>query len=287
MANRRMFALTIVDSDAFLDMPPSTQNLYFHLGMRADDDGFVNNPKTITRYIGSKDDDLKLLEAKKFIISFPSGVIVLKHWRINNYLQSDRITPTKYQKEKCSLDLHKNGAYSLVKEHEINKNTECIQNVYNVYTQESVVKSSLDKNSIGEERVNTSIPTPTQVNCEKRAYGQFKNVRLTDDQYDELQKNYPSLYQEYIDRLDRYIGKSGRKFNDHYITIDSWIIEDNKKNKSNITTQNDDSDLSGVISEMEKQSKAKEITDEEYAKLLSDLKRVSGEEVNTYDNRAS
>ena len=100
MAERRMFAKTIIDSDAFLDMPVSTQLLYFHLSMRADDDGFINNPKKIQRMVGCAEDDLKLLMAKRFIIQFESGVVVIKHWKIHNYIQSDRYKPTVYTQEK-------------------------------------------------------------------------------------------------------------------------------------------------------------------------------------------
>lgn len=109
-----MFSKTIVDSDAFLDMPMSTQCLYFHLNMRADDDGFVNNPKRIQRMVGAADDDLKLLIAKSFILSFESGVIVIKHWRMNNYLRNDRYKPTAYQDEKNKLILKENNAYSYI-----------------------------------------------------------------------------------------------------------------------------------------------------------------------------
>lgn len=112
MAERRMFAKTIIDSDAFLDMPQSTQLLYFHLSMRADDEGFINNAKSIMRNTGCKEDDLKILIAKRFIIPFESGVIVIKHWRMHNYIQSDRITPTKYLEEKEKLVLATNKAYT-------------------------------------------------------------------------------------------------------------------------------------------------------------------------------
>lgn len=112
MAEKRMFAKTIVDSDAFLDMPMSTQALYFHLGMRADDDGFVNSPKKIQKIVGAADDDMKLLIAKKFIIAFESGIIVIKHWRINNYLRSDRYTETNYKEEKATLLVDENNAYT-------------------------------------------------------------------------------------------------------------------------------------------------------------------------------
>ena len=95
MAERRMFAKTIIDSDAFLEMPQSSQNLYFHLAMRADDDGFINNPKSIMRLIGCKDDDANILIAKKFLIPFESGVVVIKHWKIHNYIRRDTYTETK------------------------------------------------------------------------------------------------------------------------------------------------------------------------------------------------
>ena len=112
MAERRMFAKTIVDSDAFLDMPLSSQALYFHLSMRADDDGFVNNPKKIQRIIGCSDDDLKLLIAKRFVLIFDSGVIVIKHWRLHNTLRKDRYKPTIYQEEFKKLILKSDGGYT-------------------------------------------------------------------------------------------------------------------------------------------------------------------------------
>ena len=113
MANKRMFNIKIVDSDAFLDMPLSTQCLYFHLNMRADDDGFVGNPKRVQRIIGATDDDLKLLMLKRFILAFDKGVIVIKHWRLHNTIQSDRYTPTTYIDEKGMLKIKENKAYSL------------------------------------------------------------------------------------------------------------------------------------------------------------------------------
>lgn len=112
MSERRMFAKTIIDSDAFLDMPLSAQALYFHLSMRADDDGFVNNPKRIQRTVGASDDDCKLLVMKRFILTFASGVIVIKHWRIHNYIQKDRYKETVYTKEKSKLYINQNNAYT-------------------------------------------------------------------------------------------------------------------------------------------------------------------------------
>ena len=112
MSERRMFTMKIVDSDAFLDMPLSTQALYFHLNMRADDDGFVNNPKKITRVVGASDDDLKLLLSKRFILVFDNGVIVIKHWRMHNIIRKDRYNETQYQEELRRLTVKENGAYT-------------------------------------------------------------------------------------------------------------------------------------------------------------------------------
>ena len=107
-----MFSLQIVDSDAFLDMPQSTQLLYFHLSMRADDEGFVGNPKKIMRMIGTSEDDMKVLLAKRFILSFQSGVVVIKHWLIHNTIRMDRFNPTAYEKEKKLIITKENKAYT-------------------------------------------------------------------------------------------------------------------------------------------------------------------------------
>lgn len=108
MAEKRMFAKTIIDSDNFLDMPLSAQALYFHLSMRADDEGFVNNPKKIQRMIGCNDDDIKVLTAKKYILPFESGIIVIRHWRIHNVIRKDRLIPTSCIKEKSQLTVDSN-----------------------------------------------------------------------------------------------------------------------------------------------------------------------------------
>lgn len=153
MAERRMFAKTIIDSDAFLDMPMSTQALYFHLSMRADDDGFINNPKRIQRMIGASDDDLKLLLAKSFLILFESGVVVIKHWKIHNYIQSDRYKPTAYSEEKALLTVKKNKAYTL--------NTECIHDGYIMDTQVRLGKVRLGKDSIESSNKAKRFVKPT------------------------------------------------------------------------------------------------------------------------------
>lgn len=114
MAERRMFAKTIIDSDDFLDMPLSTQALYFHLSMRADDDGFLNNARKIMRTIGANQNDYDLLLAKAFIIQFDDGICVIKHWRINNYIRADRYKETIYKDQYNMLTVRENGRYSLV-----------------------------------------------------------------------------------------------------------------------------------------------------------------------------
>ena len=136
MAERRMFAKTIVLSDAFLDLPLSARCLYFTLGMLADDDGFVNSPKSVMRQVGASTDDLNLLLAKRFILAFESGVIVIKHWRIHNYIQKDRYKSSKYIDEKATLAIDENGAY-----------TECIQDVSILDTQDRLGKDSIGKDN--------------------------------------------------------------------------------------------------------------------------------------------
>ena len=113
MAQRRMFNKKITETDLFLDMPMSAQCLYFHLNMSADDDGFIGNVKTVKRMIGASDDDLKLLMAKEFIIPFESGVVVIKDWKIHNYIRSDRYAETVYLEEKKQLSVSDNGRYAL------------------------------------------------------------------------------------------------------------------------------------------------------------------------------
>ena len=152
MAERRMFAKTIIDSDAFLDMPISAQLLYFHLSMRADDEGFINKPKTIMRICGCKDDDIKILFAKKFVIPFDSGVVVIKHWKIHNYIAKDRFVETKYKEEREQLQLDENKAY-----------TTCIQPVYEMQTQDRLGKDRLGKDSIeGEQKRKRFVPPTLQ-----------------------------------------------------------------------------------------------------------------------------
>lgn len=179
MAERRMFAKTIVESDAFLDMPMSAQALYLHLGMNADDWGFVNNPRSIRRMCGASEDDLKLLIAKKFILTFDSGAAVIKSWWVNNYVQSDRRHPTRYQEELETLFLDENKSYTTkdtgvlpadmfnrvskvepVCIQPVSKmDTKCIQSVSKMDTEVRLGKDRLGESTSNSSRVDTQ-PNP-------------------------------------------------------------------------------------------------------------------------------
>ena len=139
-----MFAKTIIDSDAFLDMPVTARLLYYDLAMRADDDGFINSPKKIMRMVGASEDDMSILIIRKFIIPFANGVVVIKHWRIHNYIQSDRYKPTPYQDEKALLEVEDNKSYRL----KTSMDTKCIQDVSSLETQVRIGKS---KDRIGKD----------------------------------------------------------------------------------------------------------------------------------------
>lgn len=144
MAERRMMAKSIIKSDTFLDMPATTQNLYFHMLLDADDDGFINAPKSIMRMIGAKEDDMKVLVAKQFVIPFESGVVVIKDWKIHNYIQNDRYKPSTLP-ERDLLNIQKDKTYTL-KSDVSRIDTECIQTV-------SIGKDRLGKDRIGKVRL--------------------------------------------------------------------------------------------------------------------------------------
>ena len=177
MAERRMFAKTIIDSDAFLDMPLSTQALYFHLSMRADDDGFINNSKKIQRMIGASDDDLKLLMAKSFLIPFQSGVVVIKHWKIHNYIRSDRYKETVYQEEKSLLSVKDNNAYTLG----IPDGT---PDGYRLDTQVRLGKDSIGKDSINKPKATFKPPTYEEVKAYSQERGNYVDAQRFIDFYE-------------------------------------------------------------------------------------------------------
>ena len=174
MAERRMFAKTIIDSDAFLDMPVTARLLYYDLAMRADDDGFVNSPKKIMRMIGASQDDLSILCLRKFLIPFESGVVVIKHWRIHNYIQSDRYKPTPYQAEKAKLEIEENKSYRYLG---AVVDGEWIQPVSTSDTQVRLGKDRLDKDRLESSAKGTTRkftpPTYEEVKayCDERKNG--------------------------------------------------------------------------------------------------------------------
>lgn len=251
MAERRMFAKTIIDSDAFLDMPLSSQALYFQLGMRADDDGFINNPKRIQRMIGASEDDLKLLIAKNFIINFESGVIVIKHWKMNNYIRNDRYKETVYKEEKALLETKNNGAYTLG----IPTGN---QQVYHLDTQVRLGKVSIDKYNIDDE---------------DNIYTYYENNIgvLTPRQY-EIISNYINIFNEDIikEAINRASDNNAKTFKYVEGILKSWKqkgyttlgeIQNEKKNKKIVNEP----------SWMDKDIKEESISDEELEKLKHEM----------------
>lgn len=237
MADRRMFAKTIVTSDAFLDMPASARCLYFMLGLFADDDGFVNAPKAIMRQTGSTTDDLRILIAKRFILTFESEVIVIKHWRIHNLIQKDRYKETTYLEEKALLTLDENKAYT---EAVSNLDTNCIQDASIPLTQVSIGKLSKDKVSVVEGSIDTATTTTAKTvensveNSEDRRLKPFGGigkgvVYLSDEQMEDLLIRLSiDEFNLYVARLADFIIDKQAKIKCHYDTILKWWREDTR-----------------------------------------------------------
>lgn len=171
MAEKRMFAKTIIDSDEFMEMPATAQILYFHLAMRADDDGFVNSPKRIMRMIGSGEDDMKLLIVKQFVIPFESGVVVIKHWKIHNYIRKDTYSETQYKAEKARLILDGNNAYLISRDESV---TDTLQERNEPVTVPST-QDSIDKNRL--DKLSTTVSNDTvSSGDDERAHVDYKAV---------------------------------------------------------------------------------------------------------------
>jgi DnaD/phage-associated family protein len=230
MAEKRMFAKTIIDSDAFLDMSLSTQALYFHLSMRADDDGFINNPRKIQRMIGAGDDELKMLIAKNFVIPFESGVCVIKHWRIHNYIQKDRYKETVYKDEKAHLMLKENKSYKYV-------DTPCIQNVSNSETQIRLDKTREDKNRLEENRLeieeNTEICRQLSSTWTNNGYGTLNKTLL-----DKLLADVEIYSIEWVTKAIE-IGNQRSKRTYSYLKgiLENWKTEGYKEGENGSTRQ--------------------------------------------------
>ena len=237
MAERRMFTQKIVDSDAFLDMPLSTQALYFHLNMRADDDGFVNNPKKVQRMVGASEDDLKLLIAKRFLIAFENGVVVIKHWRMHNLLRKDRYNATQYVEQMNMLTLKDNGSYTEVEGGGNHLATTWQPNGNHLATQGSIVKSSEEKYRVVESSGNGNHNQDTDMdkgvdNSTLEFLGGTlgKGVVLLSDAQREalLEALGLDAFNHYVEKLATFIIEKQAKVGNHYNTILKWAKEDTK-----------------------------------------------------------
>lgn len=240
MAERRMFAKTIIDSDAFLDMPVTARLLYYDLAMRADDDGFVNSPKKIMRMIGASQDDLSILCLRKFIIPFDTGIVVIKHWRIHNYIRKDMYHETKYKEEKALLELDENNAYRNVTD----SSRTCDELVTSPSTQVRLGKVREGKDSLGKDSYIVSDEPKKPSKPSKHKYGEYNNVLLTDEELAKLQEEYPN-WQELIDRLSGYVASTGKSYKSHYATIRNWARKDATKQKPK--SEQDMDDFYGMI----------------------------------------
>ena len=218
MAQRRMFNKAVTNNDNFLEMPASSQNLYFHLSMNADDDGFIDNWKSIIRMIGAKEDDLKILITKQFILPFESGVIVIRHWRLNNYLQKDRLNPTIYQEELSKLSIEKDNVYEMY--------TTCIH---------SIDKNSIDKNSIDKYIGNSNeLPKTKSKKFTKPSLEEINKFILENN----LKVNAEHFY-DYYESNGWKVGKNSMK--DWKATLRNWNRNTfNEKSKSSSKTKNEE-----------------------------------------------
>ena len=235
MANKRMFSLSIVDSDAFLDLPLSTQALYFHLNMRADDDGFVGNPKKISRTIGASEDDLKLLIMKRFVLVFEDGVIVIKHWRMHNTIQKDRYKKTNYIDDLKQLSIKENGAYTFVE-------TGCIQN-----------GNSLETKCI--QSGNTDIELGLDLDLDK----DLKET-TTDVVVKKKQKKFVKPTQQEIAEYVKSLGKSldVARFYDYY-EAKGWLVGKSPMKDWKATVRNWLRNNHQIVNEQERDSTLDEI----------------------------
>lgn len=232
MAKRRMFSTEITNSDAFLDMPLSAQALYFHWNLAADDDGLVNNAKAIRRLVGASADDAKLLVAKKFIIPFDSGVIAIKHWKINNSIRADRRRATNYGDEMLLLGERENGAYYLL---DGPCQPDDNQVATNCQPNDRVGKERLGKERLGKEREEESVRArrgdQQAQNPPRHRHGESSNVLLTDDELEKLKGRFPNDWQSRIEALSLYMDSTGKRYKSHYRTLLNWDRMERERRK--------------------------------------------------------
>lgn len=216
MAQRRMFSRKITDTDKFIEMPATTQNLYFHLNMNADDEGFVDRVSIIQRMIGASGDDLKLLIAKGFVIPFESGVVVIRHWRIHNYIQADRFQPTIHQNEKSQIE------YDETKTANIKRLGECIQNVYKVDTQVRLGKDrlELDKDRLDHHLDQNDDDKNLVFKKLKEAFGEMSVNGTMVEEVEKLLKHYGQ--ELVILALDKTILNAGKSLRYTMSILQRW-----------------------------------------------------------------
>jgi hypothetical protein len=230
MANKRMFSMDIIDSDAFLEMPLSTHALYFHLSMRADDDGFVKNPRKIQRMIGASEDDLKVLIAKRFILPFDSGIVDIKHWKINNNIRSDRYKPTVFIEEKSLIVLKENGAYTEAKNLGIPNDNQVGDNWY---PQVSIGKDSIGlgkvscSGSAGDDNHYTD-PEDRKFEFQRGSLGKGVVILTPEQDSALLDKLGIDAYDFYVEKLAKFIIEKNATVGSHYKTILKWAAEDSR-----------------------------------------------------------
>lgn len=206
MARRRMFNLDIIDTDSFIEMPQSSRLLYYELCMRADDDGFVSSPKKIQRVVGCSDDDFKVLITKRFIIPFETGIVVIRHWKIHNYIQKDRYKETLYSDEKSLLTQEENGTYKLM-------DTSCIQNGDTGKVSIELDKYNKRENIYKREKELPDTPLEDSKKEEKKEpYGKYGRVKLKISEYLRLRKEFGEEFiQKQIELLDEYLEMNNNK----------------------------------------------------------------------------
>ena len=232
MANRRMFSLDVTDTDKFLDLPHHAQLLYYHLGMRADDDGFIGVAKRLCRLLNIDESNLDILVNENFLYKFDDGVYVIVHWKLSNCIKRDRYKTTTYQEDFKTLAVAENGEYIFAE-------PDWNQTGTKTEPQDRLGKDRIDKDRIGEgedSEKESAAPAPSlNTNIKNNSYktfGEFSNVILSGPEIDALSCEYPDKYKEYIEKLSSYIASTGKEYSSHFATIKRWLTEDTAKSKA-------------------------------------------------------
>lgn len=221
MAERRMFSKKITDNDNFMMLSASAQALYLHLCMSSDDDGFCNQVSLSMFKAHASLQDLESLLDKRYIYQFDSGVIVIKHWRIHNYIQNDRYKPTVYTEELKKLTVKNNSVYTM--------DTNCIQDVSALYPQVSLVKDNLVKDNLDYFNLDSDADQEET----KKPHGTHDNVYLSENEYAALCEKYTKhIIDQVIDNISNHIKKNnGTGYGDKtYQTVIKWTKDHIKRN---------------------------------------------------------